>query len=188
MWDSCLCPLKRQTKLVLILQYNPYCNQQRRCFCSLFSSGADSFDYTRYPCMDLVAHSLPKPSTTHAQYLRLNCSGVQILPSHMRAEAYHSYFTQVAKWSTRCQPVPSNSAHLRLYWIFYLQHCLSHILKHIINSLLNRCKLTRLLYRSKEQREHETPSELYLCNVQAAAPPLLTKLRGSRAQSVVSCS
>lgn len=34
--------------------------------CSLFSLGADSFGYTRCPCMDLLPHSFPKPTITHA--------------------------------------------------------------------------------------------------------------------------
>ena len=125
MCESCLCPSKRQTKQVClftfyILQHGAYCNQQMRCFCSLFSLGADSFDYTRCPCMDLVSHSLPKPATTHAQrQASLNCYRVQILPSHTRAGVFHSHFAQAVKWSTRCQPVQSNSAHAHLYYFSY---------------------------------------------------------------------
>lgn len=65
----------------------------------------------------------------------------------------------------------------------YFSYSTVCILKHVLNSLLNQCKLTQLLYRRKEQREHEPLPELYLCNVQAAAPPVLhPELSGSRAQ------
>lgn len=67
----------------------------------------------------------------------------------------------------------------------YFRYSTVCILKQVLNSLLNQCKLTQFLCRSKEQREHEPPPELYLCNAQATAPPLLhPELCGSRAQSV----
>lgn len=66
--ESCLCPSKRQTNHVLVLQHGAYCGRQTRRLCSLFSLGADSFGYTRCPCTDLLPHSFPKPTVTHAHH------------------------------------------------------------------------------------------------------------------------
>lgn len=127
MWESHLCPSKRQMKQALLLQHGAYGNQQMRCFCSLISLGVGSFDYTRCPCADLVPPSLPKPATTRAYHrVSLNCYRLRIVPSHTGAE-FHSRFAQAVKWSTRCQPVQSYSAHTHFYWILVTELFESHI-------------------------------------------------------------